>query len=201
MLIVESQYLPPLSSIKILLHHTHIGFPVYEKFRKMSFQNRCMIPTANGVTTLSVPLAGGRDNARPLGEVRIDHSQRWQMRHWRTITSAYNRSPFFEFYEPSLRQLFETRFELLHDWNKALIDWLAKQMGIRLEMEDRAIQGEYPATGSVLPRNYQDPAIIADLPEYQQVFMDRLGFIPNMSCLDLLCCTGKKSAGHLGLML
>jgi len=201
MLITESQYFPPISSIKISFQYTHIGFPVYERFKKMSFQNRCIIPTANGLTTLSIPLAGGRENNLPLSEVRIDNSQRWQIRHWRTITSAYNRSPFFEFYEPTLDLLFQTRYELLHDWNKATLTWISKQYGLKLFQEDLMNELEGIDATPVLPRNYQDPILINELPKYQQVFIDRLGFMPNMSCLDLLFCMGKNSASLLGLGL
>ena len=200
MLIIENQYFPPISSIKILSGNSHIGFPLYDKFRKMSFQNRCIIPTANGITTLSIPLSGGRENNQLFRDVRIDNTQLWQTRHWRTITSAYNRSPFFEYYEPGLEELFRTRFEFLHHWNKAIQVWLVKQLGIDLELKDIDIPGQ-EITKLVLPRNYQDPDITKDLPVYRQVFTDRHGFIPNMSSLDLLCCVGNNSASLLELML
>lgn len=191
MLFIESQYLMPVCSIKILSNSMHIGIPLYEKFRKMSFQNRCIIPTANGPVHLTVPLHGGRENSLPLGQVRIDNSQRWQVRHWRTLTAAYNRSPFFEFHAGGLELLYGTRFELLHEWNHACLSWLVKQFGLTTRVEELSgpVDGELALR--VLPRNFQDPGLLAGLPVYTQVFQERTGFIPNMSSIDLLFCAGK----------
>jgi hypothetical protein len=193
MILIESQYFPPLSSLIYLYKEKHIGIPLYEKFRKMGFQNRCMIPTSNGVSILSVPLLGGRDANRLLTDVMIDNSQRWQTRHWRTLTAAYNRSPFFEFQADELRVLYETRFDLLYEWNLACLTWLLKgfgRSGTRVDLVSEKGAGE--VRGRVLAKQHTDQWLVKDLPVYQQVFGERQGFIPNMSSIDLLFCVGKE---------
>jgi hypothetical protein len=193
MILIESQYFPPLSSFIYLYKEKHIGIPLYEKFRKMGFQNRCMIPTSNGVSILSVPLRGGRDANRLLTEVMIDNSQRWQTRHWRTLTAAYNRSPFFEFQADELRVLYETRFDLLYEWNLACLTWLLKgfgRSGTRVDLVSEKGAGE--VRGRVLSKQHTVQGLVKDLPVYQQVFGERQGFIPNMSSIDLLFCVGKE---------
>jgi hypothetical protein len=193
MILIESQYFPPLSSFIYLYKEKHIGIPLYEKFRKMGFQNRCMIPTSNGVSILSVPLRGGRDANRLLTDVMIDNSQRWQTRHWRTLTAAYNRSSFFEFQADELRVLYETRFDLLYEWNLACLTWLLKgfgRSGTRVDLVSEKGAGE--VRGRVLAKQHTDQGLVKDLPVYQQVFGERQGFIPNMSSIDLLFCVGKE---------
>lgn len=195
MLLFESQYFPPLSSFKRLYKKKYIGIPLYEKFRKMGFQNRCMIPTSNGVAILSVPLQGGRDGHRVLSDLRLDNSQTWQTRHWRTLSAAYSRSPYFEFHADGFRRLYEARFDLLHEWNMACLNWLLQAFGIS---ETRVIlvrdleEGAMPAEGRILTKQYTDPERVAGLPVYRQVFEDRTGFIPNMSSIDLLFCAGRE---------
>jgi hypothetical protein len=190
--LIESQPFPSLYSIKISIKSMHIGIPLYEKFRKMSFQNRYMIPAANGVTTLSVPLKGGRENSKVMAEVEIDNSQAWQTRHWRTITAAYNRSPYFDYYEPGLRPLFEERFGLLHEWNLATLQWTLKKLEADtvVELLRDPVAGEVTR---VAPRNFQAPEFTDSLPAYRQVFMERHGFIPNVSSLDLIFCCGSRA--------
>lgn len=193
MLHIESQYFPCLTVSKILSIQTHIGILLYEPFRKMSFQNRCIIPTANGLVGLSVPLVGGRDNKLPMGQVRIDHKQRWQTIHWRTITSAYNRSPFFEFYAHSLEPLFQAPVEFLHEWNGMVLNWLIQQFNFSLFVENIHAFSEGQRWEHPLPANYREQRFVTGLPEYQQVFQDRHGFIPNVSSMDLLFCTGPQA--------
>lgn len=197
MQLIESQYLASVYSCKILYNSSHIGIPLYVPFRKMSFQNRCVIPTANGLVNLTVPLVGGREVRQVMGEVRIDHSQAWQVRHWRTITSAYNRSPFFEYYAEGLEKIYQTRPEFLHEWNKRLMDWLVANLKIRTFVENLAQPGEGRMERMPLPKDFLDPFFTQELPHYQQVFMDRLGFVPNVSCIDLLCCLGPSAGAVL----
>jgi hypothetical protein len=50
----------------------------------------------------------------------------------------------------------------------------------------------------ILPKNYQnqvDPNF--KIVPYPQLFTDRLGFLPNLSILDLLFCTGPESLIYL----
>ena len=193
-LLIESQYFPCVAVSKIISKHSHIGILLYEPFRKMSFQNRCIIPTANGLVGLSVPLVGGRDNKLPMEQVRIDARQRWQTIHWRTITSAYNRSPFFEFYAHSLETLYHTPVEFLHEWNGILFNWLTNHLKFSLFVENIELFSEGPRIEQPMPSNYQEDRFVAGLPEYQQVFQERHGFAPNVSSMDLLFCAGPQSA-------
>ncbi len=195
MQIIDLEYLPPLSSMKALFKDTHIGYSLYEKFTRMSFLNRCIIPTANGLTGLSIPLKGGRENNLSMGEVEIDNSQRWQVRHWRTITSAYNRSPFFEFYASSLAGIYHTRYDRLYEWNLELLKWTCFQLKLSVDLTALNDAGESAVgkTEAVMPRNFQRTELIKGHPVYPQVFMEKIGFQPNVSILDLLSCTGNNS--------
>jgi hypothetical protein len=160
----------------------------------MTFLNRAVIPTANGLANLSVPLVGGRENHEVLGQVRIDNSQRWQTRHWRTITSAYRRSPWFEFYEPELESFYSRPYERLVDWNLDLYRWTLRTLKADQEiimLEQAPAEGTYQSTPACpRPSVFQDESYCGDLRTYSQVFQDRIGFQPNVSILDLLCNEG-----------
>ncbi len=169
----------------------------------MSFQNRMIIPAANGLITLSIPLKGGRENKELLKEVLIDNSQRWQARHWRTITSAYRRSPWFEFYEPSLQPLYHREYKLLHEWNLDILRWIISQLKVEIDLK-LALEQKVVETAEdkqderyMKPANYQDRLFCNQLPVYAQVFQDRLGFQSNVSIADLIFNEGNKSRSLL----
>lgn len=67
MLLIESQYFINIYSLKILCNSSHIGILLCDPFKKMSFQNRCLIPTANGLVNLTVPIVGGRETRQVMG--------------------------------------------------------------------------------------------------------------------------------------
>lgn len=182
---------------------SHSIYSLYEKFNKMSFQNRCVIPTANGLTTLSIPLRGGRENKLPFGLVEIDNSQQWQTRHWRTITAAYNRSPYFEYFKFSLAKIYGTRFEKLYEWNLEILNWifLNLELGLNLTPLDVNKDVGTKKITPLLPRNFQQPGLIIGHPVYPQVFMERIGFQPNVSIMDLLFCMGNNSGQLFPSML
>lgn len=125
-LIVDIQYFPSLELYKISKDFSNIVFEQYENFQKMSFRNRCQIAGGEGVIDLSIPLEKGRDQKTLMKNVRIADGQPWQSRHWKTIVSCYNRSPWFEFYRDDLEALYKTRYAFLLDWNLACFEWTVK---------------------------------------------------------------------------
>jgi hypothetical protein len=163
-----------------------------------------MIPAANGVCSLSVPLVGGRENSLLMKDVKIDNSVNWQLRHWRTITSSYGRSPWFEFYRDDLERIYSGSFTFLADWDHELLRWTFASLALEVHME--VLESE-PEKGSentilnlrnkILPKNFQDVEIINGLPSYAQVFQDKIGFQPNMSIIDLIFCEGRNARGLL----
>jgi hypothetical protein len=196
MFLAEIQYFPPISFFKISYSETYIYLDQYEHYRKMSFRNRCLIAGANGIISLSVPLLQGREQRAPVNEVRIAGSEDWQARHWKSIRSAYNRSPFFDHYHDELEALFRRRFMLLADWDLECLKWVKEKLGwppeIRLTEPERQPGPWEDHRNQVLPKNYMQQTPL----RYRQVFEERTGFYPNLSILDLLFNTGKR-AGEL----
>jgi hypothetical protein len=197
-LIVESQYFPPVILLKKSIEFLDINFDIYEPWRKMSFRNRCVVVGANGPINLSIPVLEGREQKKPLKEVMIDNRKPWQAQHWKTITSCYNRSPWFSFFEPELDALFRTPVEGLADWNRICFEWITKKLGVAIHVDySKYVPGEMGAGEVVDWRNKLTPKTLqnefTEPVRYHQVFEDRIGFIPHLSVLDLLFCEGKNA--------
>ena len=160
----------------------------HEHFEKMTYRNKYHISGANNSIKLSVPLVHGRNQRVPVKEVRIFNDARWQVQHLRTLESVYNNAPFFEYYEFSLRALYETNFTYLTEFNLAALKWVKKQLNLGFEIEETAgFIKEYPEGVTDLRRMTKVPE---QLPRYYQVFEDRIGFVPDLSILDLLFSEG-----------
>jgi hypothetical protein len=200
MIVSELQYFPPLTFFPALYKESYLHIDIYEVYRKMSFRNRCLIAGAQGIISLSVPLQEGRNQHLPMNEVLISDTEKWQLRHFKSIQSAYNRSPFFEYYQEDLAMLYEKSFYRLADWNTHCLNWLKEKMAWRAEIlfTEKAIpfqaEGIEDRRNLVLPKNYRDWNPV----KYRQVFEERTGFFPNLSILDLLFNTGKKAGELLG---
>lgn len=187
--------------ISLEQYHTLI-FEQYEHYFKGSYSNRYYVAGPNGRLLLSVPLLHSRRERTPLRDLKICNRDGWQVLHWKTLISAYRRSPWFEFYEQELQVMYDHKYEYLLDWNLKAFElvskWLGKRWEIRLTdsyempVDRRNIIDERHRF--LPPKGGGDAG--PSLLYYPQVFEDRNGFLPGLSILDLLFCEG-KNAGNL----
>jgi hypothetical protein len=196
-LLVDSQYFPPLVLFNQLSDVSHCLFDQYEHYQKMSFRNRCTLLGGNGPIALSIPLEGGRDQKRLIKDVRIMNRERWQDRHWKTITACYNKSPWLQHYYDELEKLYSTRFTFLLDWNVHCFQWITDKLAITSSwsLTDQ-YHDSYDVSEFIDWRSRLLPATINEVnpspQRYPQVFEDRYGFVPNLSILDYLFCVNRK---------
>jgi hypothetical protein len=198
-LVADLEYFAPSIFYFSLSRANHGIFDIYEPYRKMSFRNRCALAGANGPIHLSVPLVGGRGQRTLMKDVRILQHDGWQARHWKTITSLFNKSPWFDYHRHDLEELYRRRFEFLVDWNLACFEWVADKMAIKtkVSLSEKPVDIRDFGAGEIEDwRSRLMPAtinkIFPDSKRYPQVFEDRLGFLPNLSILDYLFCAGNK---------
>lgn len=226
-LLVDSQYFPSLILYRSLYNHSNIVFEQYENYQKMSFRNRCWIVGAEGMIGLSIPLVHGRDQKMLMKDVRISAAQPWQSQHWKTIVSCYSRSPWFEFYRDELEGLYRKKRDFLLDWNLACFEWTLHVLGIAIPVIlTERYERTYAANevtdwrGKILPKHLPweksggesgrmsggssggisgglSGGIAGEIRPYRQVFEERIGFVPGLSVLDLLCCEGKEAVRYL----
>lgn len=203
-ILLELHYLGSVPYYSKMLLHPKIWIEKQEHYRKGSFRNRCHLATANGVLPLSIPLLKGKHQQALITEVAIDNRNDWQQQHWRGIKTAYSNSPFFDYYAPYLKPLYQQPYTHLFDFCWAVQTLVLELLTLSPTIEDTSSYEKEPSTDQIdfrhqlLPKNYttyQDTHYIP-LP-YPQVFEDRQGFLPNLSILDLLFCTGPEAPAHL----
>lgn len=195
-------YCPPVSWFVAARQAAGIILGLPEPYRKQTYRNRCAILTANGKMTLTVPVHKSTLRTA-FTEVRIDHSKSWGRLHWRALTSAYNRSPFFLYYQDALHPFFHESTEIsLYQYNLKLINKLFELLGwgdgsgkCRLAGQDKGCD---ESAAVYLPSKDGNGLIAPDLLEpYTQVFLQDKGFLPDLSILDLLFNLGPESLAYL----
>ena len=99
------------------------------------------------------------------------------------MVSAYNMSPFFEYYADDLAPFYEKKYEFLLDFNEEL----RRLVCDLLDMQPAVVYTEHYER----PKHEgEDPAFRPE--PYYQVFREKFGFLPNLSIADLLFNMGPE---------
>jgi len=199
---LDLHYLPSLEYFAALLKYDYVYIEAHEHFQKQSYRNRCYIRAANKVDMLSVPVLDGRRKVL-IRDIRIDYQQGWLKDHWRAITSAYGKSPFFEYYAPYFEQILFKKHTFLYDLNWELLTKCLDLLQIRKNIKPSSYYSKNLDLNTLDLRpvihpkkNYLNNKIYRPF-RYVQNFGSE--FVPNLSIVDLLFCQGVEARQSLEL--
>lgn len=189
-LVKTCDYFPSIDWFRTYVHAPHCSIAVHRSYQRRGMENRCNIGSAQGPLALTVPLLGGRNQHKPLHTIQIAYHTRWQHQQAQAIRSAYGRAPFFEHYYRLFEPVFTNTFPSLVQMNLFIINQSLKA----LKIEPHHIVLDNPNT---LIEEIKASNELPTPKEYLQPFSERHGFIPHLSLLDLLFCSGPASLQYL----
>lgn len=164
---------------------------VHEHFIKQTLRSRMRILAANGQLTLSIPIQH-TGKKQPMNQVEIDHAENWQTNHLRSLSSAYNASPYFQYYYDDLAEYYNTKFTFLTEALLASHQITAKLMG--MELTYKKSQAFYPYDNEDFRTLFSNKSFSGySEPTYTQVFSYKFGFTQALSVLDLLFNLGPQT--------
>lgn len=189
-------YLAPVEYFSEMAKSGTVFVEGYDYYLKQTYRNRCQIAAANGPMTLSIPVEKTSSEKILTRDIRISEHCDWQLNHWRSIESAYNSTPFFEYYKDDLLPFYEKKWTFLLEFNLEIQAKMLELLDLDIEIKPT---GEYKTKlddtfldlrEAIHPKK-ENPSL--SLKTYYQVFEQRYGFQANLSIIDLLFNMGNES--------
>lgn len=198
-ILLSSAYFGPIEYFAHLVNAHEIYIEKEEHYFKQTYRNRCKIYTANGMQALTIPVIKVNGNHTKMRDVQISNAEKWQLLHWRTITAAYNHSPYFLYYKDEIEPFYFNQYKYLFDFNNQQLNTILKILDIDVEINYTDSYSKKTETRMLDLRNKLNPKKESSthFNPYTQVFTEKFGFIPNLSILDLIFNEGPQSLSYL----
>jgi hypothetical protein len=199
--LVSTAYLPPIAYFLKVISAEPVIIEKEENYLKQTYRNRCEIYTANGKLSLIIPVIKTNGNHTKIREIKIDYSEKWQLNHWRAIVSAYNQSPYFLFYKDEIEPFYFKEYEYLIDFNTQILKTILKFFKKNPEIHFTNSFAKPDNQNRSDFRYNLNPKIKPEIPitPYVQVFIEKYGFLSNLSIIDLVFNLGPESLSYLDM--
>lgn len=196
-ILLHPTYFPSISQFTAIVQADSVTFEMEDNFQKQTNRNRMYIYSPNGIQLLNIPVKHSKDAHQKTKDVKIEAAFDWQKQHFKSLEAAYRTSPFFEFYEDTIRPIFTKKHTFLMDLNLETMEIIAKCLGITLG-NNKTTEYFHEVQNMIdyrsLANGKKDTSIITP---YTQVFEEKHGFINNLSVLDLLFNEGRYAKEYL----
>lgn len=198
----------PLTYLGNILYYIHLIkgeciIDIHSHYIKQTYTNRCTILSTNGPQDLTIPIIKPKEKT-PIKDIRISSHDNWQQLHWRTIQSAYNSTPFFEYFCDDYIPFYEKKWDFLLDFNLEIQQKTLELLNFK--KIESTLSGSYIKPSNFIAKDLRevinpkkfDVSLYNNLNiPYYQIFNHKFGFTPNLSIIDLLFNMGNESRIYL----
>lgn len=216
----QPEYLPWLGFFDRIIASDVFVILDHVQYQKHGFINRNRIKTANGEMWLTVPV-DKKMKLDSIREVEIKNVEKWQEKHFKSISQSYSKAPYFSMYKHIFDEIFSTSWCHISQLNIHIITQILNALGVKKEIyksSELDVKGESDemliniceklnaetylcGQGGKLYmdlEHYQKADINVvfrefDHPTYNQLYTGSVGFLPYMSIIDLLFNHGEES--------
>ena len=196
---LTTAYLAPVQYYCRLFSFDKIVIERHCNYIKQTYRNRCIIAGSNGPMSLSVPIEKSDTLKQFTKDVKLSEHGNWRHLHWNAIISAYNSTPFFDYYKDDFQPFFEKKYSYLFDFNEDLRRLICNLLSIESDVvysdsyKTEFSENEYDFREFIHPKKTSDIDTRFSPVPYYQVFDSKHGFQPNLSIIDLLFNMGPES--------
>lgn len=215
----QPQYLPWVGYFDKIYKSDIFVFLDDVQFKKNEWQNRNKIKTKKGWQWITVPVL--KRFPQRISEVLINNTVNWRRKHFTALVTNYSKARCFAEYKETFKNIYSKQWEYLAELNIYIIEVLVKILGIRtplLRASSLKLKGKDTLRlvnicqrlgaetylSGIGGRDYLDleqfrrqniRVVFQDFnhPVYSQRYESNLGFVPNMSIVDLLFNQGSNS--------
>jgi hypothetical protein len=175
---------------------------IHESYPKQTIRNHCIIATSAGELKLTVPVSKPNGNHTKTNEVLVDYTLNWQQTHWRSMITAYNKTPWFLYYRDAFQSFFKSRYTSLIELNNNALNIILKLLGttiphLEFTSEFTQEQSKTDFRNSFNQKLLTEKKLDILFHEYYQPFSHVNGFLADLSIVDLLFNAGPDSLAYL----
>ena len=187
-------YLPSVEYMSWVINQKKLYFLTSGHYQKQTYRNRAEIYGPNGKLKLIIPVTKNRGSKHQKDiETMVNNNSLWQKNHWRSLQMSYRASPYFEFYEEDFYPFYNNKISSLMELNISLIKIILKLLKFEIPIEEKNHNKVNEKRDLIISKKIVDVSIL----KYNQVFIDKHGFLPNLSIVDLLFNLGPESLDYL----
>ena len=201
MIHLSTAYFPNIQYMSKFLLGKTVQIEAFENFQKQSYRNRTEILTANGKLSLFVPIVKSKNNKVSIKDIEIDYTTDWQKQHFKSIESAYNSSPFYEYIIDDFSFVFEKKEKYLFDLNLKILEQIYIYLQVNnshIYSSDFYVDLKSDFRNTIHPKVKMQKEDLNFYPnKYYQTFNDKFDFVENLSILDLLFNEGSQAISIL----
>ena len=197
--LLTSAYLPPVQYFSKLYASPCIYLETYEHYVKQTYRNRALIAGPNGVQALTIPVEHEYSKRPATRDIRLSDHGNWQHLHRNALQSAYEGSPYFEYYADDILPIYDREHRFLVDFNAGFLHTICDLLNLKPNLLQTEAYADAQALGAEDFREAIRPKISHSIDktfhpvEYYQVFRQKHGFLENLSIIDLLFNMGPES--------
>lgn len=189
-MIIPTAYWGSIAYFRAIAKQSEVVLEAKEHFIKQTYRSRCDILSANGILSLSIPCERPNGNKSVIDTVRLSDDENWRARHWRSIVSAYQSAPYFDYYGMEIEELLFYPTDSLLELNENILRRVLQWLDIELH---------FSRSKSFSPPIEKDPRehLVSKkkineylTPPYIQVFPQINSFTEQISILDAILCEG-----------
>ena len=195
-ILVQPSYFASISTYVAIANASKVSFEINDNFQKQTNRNRMYIYSPNGLQMLNVPIKHSGEIHQKTKDIRIENDFNWQKQHFKSLEAAYRSSPFFEYFEDQLLPIFTKKHTFLLDLNFETTSFIYSSLrfnSVFLKTTEY-LQISAETDFRNLVNGKKD---MATFTAYPQVFEEKVGFLNNLSVLDLIFNEGKFALEYL----
>lgn len=190
MKVFPTAYFGSIGYFKKLVQYDTVFLEAKEHFPKQTYRNRCDIVSADGILSLSIPVKKPHGNKTLTEDIVLSNEENWKVRHWRSIKTAYQSAPYFDYYGMEVEEILQSSENNLLKFNSAITQKILNWLDI--ETEILTTSAFYP----VQENDWRETLVkknsfsTTEKAPYIQVFPSEHSFQESLSILDAIMCIG-----------
>ena len=184
-IILLPSYFPSISHFAAIAKAEMVTFEMEDNFQKQTNRNRMYIYSPNGIQLLNVPIKHTKEAHQRTKDVKLETAFDWQKQHFKSLEAAYRTSPFFEYFEDDILPIFQKKHTFLMDLNLETMSIVSKCLRLEFDYNETTEYFHEVNDKTDFRNLINGKKDTAAFESYTQVFVEKHGYLNNLSILDL----------------